>query len=207
MWIQISSGRGPAECAKAINLFFNKILIKLFNENKIGYRVISSENDLYKDTLKSILIYIKESNNLSFINHYEGTIQWINSSPFRKGHKRKNWFFNLIIFNEPKNYTFSLNDIKTETTHSSGPGGQNVNKVETAVKIIHLPTGITVNSQEERSQALNKKLALAKLEKKICSLNDNQIEKKKTELWQQHNSLERGNAVKVYIGDKFILKK
>ena len=68
--------------------------------------------------------------------------------------------------------TLSEKDLKTDVFHSGGAGGQNVNKVETAVRITHLPTGVSVVCQDERSQLKNKKRALETLEKRLKDLNE-----------------------------------
>ena len=73
---------------------------------------------------------------------------WICKSPYRPGHKRKNWFVDVSIIPEVDmvDETITPDKIKIEKFHASGPGGQNVNKVETGVRVTHIPTGITVSS-------------------------------------------------------------
>lgn len=101
----------------------------------------------------------KTENDLSGL---EGTVQWIFQSPFRPEHKRKNWFVDVSIIPEIDEICKDQN-IRFERFHSGGNGGQNVNKVETGVRLIHIPTGITVTSTAERTQQLNRKDALQKL--------------------------------------------
>lgn len=60
---------------------------------------------------------------------FEGTVQWIAASPFRPHHRRKNWFISVTLIDEVPVATFSMRDIRIETTRCGGPGGQNVNKV------------------------------------------------------------------------------
>ena len=132
----------------------------------------------------------------------EGTIQCTFTSPFRPNHKRKNWFVDVSIIPEQEIICTDKN-IKFERFHCGGNGGQNVNKVETGVRLIHLPTGITVTSTAERSQLLNKRDALEKLNK---ILKDKQLQQQKLQInnaWREHNRIVRGNPVRIYKGTAF----
>lgn len=101
----------------------------------------------------------------------------------------------------------SVKRVRFESMRSSGPGGQNVNKVETAVRAIHLPKGLTVSASEERSQYMNKKLALSRLANLIEAMNKNHFSNRKHSLWEQNGTLERGNPLRVYEGITFRLKQ
>jgi len=79
---------------------------------------------------------------------------------------------------------------------ASGPGGQHVNRTESAVRVTHIDTGLQASASEERSQHRNRKLALARLAEKIRQSREQQNAGKKEELWRGHRELERGNPVR-----------
>lgn len=194
MIVQISSGQGPAECELAVGKLFNS-LKKEFPDIK----EISSHVSRFSGCYTSIMFETE-----SDLSHLEGTIQWICQSPFRPNHKRKNWFVDLSIIPEKKIICTDRN-VRFERFHCGGKGGQNVNKVETGVRLVHIPTGITVTSTSERSQLLNKKDALEKLS---VILNEKQIEQDNLQIsaaWMEHNKIVRGNPVRVYKGNSFKL--
>ncbi|MFN8673559.1 MAG: peptide chain release factor H [Candidatus Sericytochromatia bacterium] len=198
-WIKISSGRGPEECCIFISKIIPLIQKEAFDK---GFKI--EVLDIEKSSLnnlKSVFLSIEGENLDTFKNEWEGTLKWVYESNIRKGHKRKNWFISVSFLELPKDTIFNSNEIEIETMRSSGKGGQNVNKLETAVRVKHLATGLIAIAKEERSQLMNKKLAIFRLKELIEKNNDlkKEIFDKKT--WQLHNNLERGNEKKVFIGD------
>jgi peptide chain release factor len=94
-------------------------------------------------------------------------------------------------------------EVRFETARSSGKGGQHVNKTETAVRVVHIPTGLVAIARDERSQWHNKKLALARLGALLQSRQRQAAAASKAEIRSRHDRLERGNAVAVFIGRDF----
>lgn len=198
MLVQISSGQGPAECEFAVGKLY-EALSREFSDIKM----LEARKARNEGCYTSILFESKE--NLSFL---EGTVQWICKSPFRPTHKRKNWFVDVSIIPEAEEILAheGMNiekEIKFERFHCGGNGGQNVNKVETGVRLIHIPTGITVESTAERSQHLNRKDAMRKLTAKLAEEKRKAQAKQTKDAWQQHTRLVRGNPVRVYEGMGF----
>ena len=104
----------------------------------------------------------------------------------------------LIYKNRQSNKFFiSQDDIKIDKFHASGAGGQNINKVETAIRATHIPTGIVVTCQDERSQLKNKERALEKLEQKVLSYYDNLVIEQNIKDKKEMQAL-KNNSVRIY---------
>ncbi|MBF0226982.1 MAG: peptide chain release factor H [Desulfobacterales bacterium] len=205
-WIQITSGRGPEECCWVVSKL-SECIIKEAEDLNITTRILETISGDKPKTFKSILIALESENPSSFMGQFEGTVQWIGKSMFRTHHKRKNWFVGVNAFFPPELQQRSDDEFRIEIMKSSGPGGQHVNKTESAVRITHIPTGLSATAQEERSQSMNKKLALSRLHGLLKQKDNEEIKKAQNDRWDKHNNLERGNPVRVYEGENFRLKK
>ena len=192
MKIQISSGQGPAECELAVELF-----VKELQKNYSDVEIIKFTNGLQKNCYSSVVLKTDTD-----ISECEGTIEWICQSPFRPHHKRKNWYINVKVLSETEEIDESL-DYKIEYFHSGGKGGQNVNKVETGVRLIHQLTGIAVTATEERTQQANRKIAEQKLQKILRERKKQLQQQSKKSARQEHYKIIRGNPIRIYEGLDF----
>jgi len=196
MMIQITAGNGPAECCRVVARV-QSMMLKQAKAKGIIIEVLESKPGELNGTLLSATMMAQGTNLDDFLQEWTGTILWIAQSPYRKYHKRKNWFVGVTAFNVEDLLEWNLKDVKLETCRSSGPGGQNVNKVETAVRGIHLPSGLQVMAMDTRSQLENKKLCLSRLQAKVLLWQTEKVMENQQSQWKQHSELERGNAVKV----------
>ena len=193
MIVQISSGQGPVECELAV--------VKLFEALQAEYpdiEVLSKHPSRTEGCCTSIMFATDYD-----LSELEGSIQWICQSPFRPNHKRKNWFVDVSIIPEVENICTDQ-EVKFERFHCGGKGGQNVNKVETGVRLTHLPTGIVVTSTANRTQLLNRKDALNKLNILLQEHQKHAKQKQVHSAWKEHTRIVRGNPVRVYKGLEFI---
>ena len=205
-WVQITAGRGPAECAWTVA----RVLRDMVNDaEKRGLKaeVLKAVPGPFAGTLSSALISVNGERSGELLANWLGTIQWIATSPFRPSYKRRNWFVGVEAIAVPKIPVWHEREISVETMRASGPGGQNVNKVESAVRVTHLPSGISATAREERSQSANRKLALARLAEQLDARGKACERATQQQRWSQHNALERGNPVKVFEGPQFKLRK
>ena len=195
MIVQISAGQGPSECQLAVAKLFEALQNEYGNLEEIS-RTKGYEKGCYDS------VRFRTECDLSGL---EGTVLWICRSPFRPNHKRKNWYVDVSIIPEQGEIS-SGKEYRIEKFHCGGKGGQNVNKVETGVRMIHIPTGLVAQSTEERRQFLNKQRAMEKLQGKLADLQKEQEAGQKNAAWREHNRIVRGNPVRTYEGEKFVLK-
>lgn len=198
--LQLSSAQGPEECCLAVK----KALDRLVNDaarQDVALTLLETESGKYPDTLRSALVSLEGPHAQALSDDWCGTLQWICTSPYRPNHRRKNWYIGVGRFYVHEEV--QSDEIHFETLRSSGPGGQHVNKTDSAVRATHLASGISVKVQSERSQHANKRLACLLIAHKLEQRQQAQGAELKSQRRMLHHQIERGDPVRTFKGMNF----
>lgn len=201
--MHLSAGKGPAECRWVVAQ-----LAKAFQDEAANAGIKCEVLDAADELPPSLLLRLCGDQASAFAQQRIGTILWIGQSPFRPHHRRRNWFVGATLAPSPADIPDLRDvDIDFQTMRASGPGGQHVNKTDSAVRAIHRITGLTVTAQEQRSQFANRKLAKLKLALLLQDRRDQAGKDADAQNWMTNQSLERGNPTRTYAGPRFKLKR
>jgi peptide chain release factor len=204
--IQLTAARGPVECMWVVAKVL-KELLKELGTNAIRYEIVQKQNGIENGTVQSVILRLEGNQAKKVVAQWKGTICWIGKSTYRKHHKRKNWYIACLELETTRVVAWSEREVTFQATRSSGPGGQHVNKVSSAVRATHGPTGIQVLASDSRSQHQNKKIALERLRNKVQCYLSEQLESSLQTQWKNQIDLQRGNPVKTFTGGDFKCKK
>ncbi len=201
-WLHLTVGRGPAECRIALAGFLKALAAEA---EGLGLTAAVLEAEDAPHGPVSALVALQGDGADRFAASWVGAIAWVCKSPLRPTHGRKRWFVGVDLLEPPPpSSSLRVSDVVFSTCRASGAGGQHVNKTDSAVRAVHRPSGIVVFAQEERSQHRNRSLALARLAVKLAQRDRVAETMARRGRWDQHNGLERGNAVRVYEGAAFL---
>ncbi len=193
IYLQISAGHGPAECRLGM-----RRLVKRMAVPDIHFQIVRQHD-------QSIVVSFDFPDERIYADSWIGTILWVCKDPIVKNRRRKNWYVGIREIEWPSEKTIIIkdDDLIWETMKSSGKGGQHANKNDTAVRLRHRPTGVSVISEDERSQKRNKSIALERLRAVLTRKQQDDIATLENVNWTQHNQIERGNPVRTFRGPDF----
>ena len=160
--------------------------------------------------LKSITFEIDGENAYGFLKAEKGVHRLVRISPFDANARRHTSFASVEVMpklEEKPNIEIRPEDLKIDTYRSSGAGGQNVNKTESAVRITHIPTGIVVSCQIERSQVQNKETAMQMLYSKLAEKEEQEELEKLASIRGEIKKIEWGSQIRSYVFCPYTLVK
>ena len=206
--LQIHPGAGGIESQDWANMLF-RMYSKWIKNNKFNSKIIEYQSG-EESGLKDVIIEIKGEYAYGLLKSEMGVHRLVRISPFDSNSRRHTSFASVFIYPIIDNdieININENEIRVDTYRASGAGGQHVNKTDSAVRITHLETGITVQCQNQRSQLKNKNTALKLLKSKLYKMKLDEIDKNLDTKNNAKKDISWGSQIRSYIFHPYNLVK
>lgn len=205
-YLEIHPGAGGTESQDWASMLLRMYTL-YFSKNDIPYEIIDKQ-DASDAGIKSVTLYVKKMYSYGYLKGEIGVHRLVRISPFDANHRRHTSFAAVNITPEIENASVSINDddVRVDVYRSSGNGGQGVNTTDSAVRLTHLPTGIVVTVQNERSQIRNKEIAFKILKSKLFNLKMMEQNDKLNSI-KGNSSIDFGSQIRNYVLEPYSLVK
>lgn len=208
--VSIFAGAGGVDAADWTQMLL-RMYLRWADEKRFSTHIVD-ESPAEEAGLKSVTFFVRGRNAYGMLESERGVHRLVRLSPFDAAHRRHTSFAAVDVIpeieaGENPDVEIKPDDIRFETFKSGGAGGQYVNKTESAVRIIHEPSGIIVASQQERSQAQNRDVAMNILRAKLVQRAAEERTAKLTELRGERQANEWGSQIRSYVLQPYQLVK
>ena len=206
--LSLHAGAGGTEAQDWTQILFR--MYTRYCENK-GFKIkLLDYLDGDEAGTKSATFEVDGENAYGFLRGEKGVHRLVRISPFDSNARRHTSFSSLDVaplIEDDNEIVINMDEVRVDTYRASGAGGQHINKTDSAVRMTHMPTGIVVSCQNERSQAQNKEMCLKMLKSKLIELKEREKEEKIADIKGEMKKIEWGSQIRSYVFQPYTMVK
>jgi len=206
--VTLHAGAGGTESCDWASMLF-RMYSRWANSKGFGLEVLDSL-DGDEAGLKSVTFQVNGENAYGYLKSEKGVHRLVRISPFNAAGKRQTSFASCDVMpdiEEDLDIEINEDELRIDTYRSSGAGGQHINKTSSAIRITHLPTGIVVQCQNERSQHMNKDKAMQMLKSKLYIMKQEENAAKAADIRGDVTEIGWGNQIRSYVMQPYTMVK